>query len=215
MAEHVELPRPMRLALITAWNLAESVGIPIAALVLFAEFFGRNPGLIAGCAAVWVTMAVRKLVTGEVPGLLTIMAVVLTLQTVLAIATGDLWIFLLHFPLANVLLAFLFVRTARSTSPLCAKLAAEVIAMRPPDCKLPGLHQFFQEVTVFWAAIFLVLGACMGALLLLEPLRPFIELSAVATAGLILVGVAASVVWFRAVLRRLGMRVRFAAAGLG
>jgi hypothetical protein len=212
MAEHVELPRPMRLMLITAWNLAESVGIPVAALGLFAALFGRNAGLIAGCAAVWITMMIRKLATGEVPGLLTIMAAVLTLQTALAITTGDLWIFLLHFPLANVLLAFLFARTARSTTPLCARLAAEVIAMRPPDCKLPGLHRFFQDATVFWAAIFLLLGGCMGALLVLEPVRPFIELSAVATVGLIVIGVAASVVWFRAVLNRLGIRVRFAAA---
>jgi hypothetical protein len=212
MAEHVELPRPRRLALITAWNLAESMGIPIAALVLFAELYGRNAGLIAGCAAVWVTMAIRKLVTAEVPGLLTIMAAVLTLQTVLAIATGDLWIFLLHFPLANLLLAFLFARTARGASPLCAKLAAEVIAMRPPDCRLPGLHRFFQGATLFWSAIFLVLGGYMGLLLAFEPIRPFIEQSAVATAGLIALGVAASVVWFRAVLRRLGIRVRFATA---
>jgi hypothetical protein len=215
MAEHVELPQPRRLVLITAWNLAESIAIPIAALVLFAWLFGRNAGLVAGCAAVWITMAIRKLVTAEVPGLLTIMAAVLTLQTALAIATGDLWIFLLHFPLANVLLAFLFARTTRSGTPLCAKLAAEVIAMRPPDCKLPGLHRFFQEATAFWAAIFLVLGGYMAALLAFEPLRPFIELSAAATAGLILLGVVASVAWFRAVLRRLGIRVRFAAAASG
>jgi hypothetical protein len=212
MGEHVELPRPRRLALITAWNLAESVGLPVAALALFASLYGRNAGLIAGCAAVWVTMVIRKLVTSEVPGLLTIMAAVLTLQTVLAIATGDLWIFLLHFPLANLLLAFLFVRTARSATPLCAKLAAEVIAMRPPDCKLPGLHRFFQDATVFWAAIFLALGGFMAVLLAVEPIRPFIEMSAVATVGLIVLGVGASVLWFRAVLRRLGIRVRFATA---
>ncbi len=212
MAQQVELPRPRRLVGITAWNLAESVGIPVAALALFAWLFGRNPGLIAGCVAVWVTIAIRKLWTGSVPGLLAIMAVVLTLQTVLAVATGDLWIFLLHFPLANLALAILFARTARGPDPLCAKLAAEVIAMRPPDCKLPGLHGFFQGATLFWAGIFLVLGGCLAALLVTEPLRPFLELSVIATAALLALGVGASLVWFRAVLHKHGLRVRFAPA---
>jgi hypothetical protein len=214
MAEQLELPRPKRLLWITSWNLAESVGFPVAALALFAWLYGRNPGLIAGCAAVWVTVVIRKLCTGSVPGLLAISAVVLTLQTVLAVATGDLWIFLLHFPLANLCLSVLFARTARSSSPLCEKLAAEVIALRQPPRKLPGLHRFFQNATLFWAGIFLVLGGCMAALLVTVPLRPFLELSTVATVALIAAGIGASVIWFRSVLRRLGIRVCFAAPAL-
>jgi hypothetical protein len=211
MAEHLELPRPRRLLFLTSWNLTESVGFPIAALILFAWLYGRNAGLLAGLAAVWLTVVIRKLLTNCVPGLLTLSAAVLTLQTVLAVATGDLWIFLLHFPLANLALAVLFARTARTPEPLCAKLAAEVISLRQPSGRLPGLHRFFQRATLFWAAIFLLLGGVLAALLVLEPLRPFLELSTVATAGLIAAGAGASVLWFRYVLRQMGVRVRFAA----
>jgi hypothetical protein len=53
----------------------------------------------------------------------------------LAIGTGDLWIFLLHFPLANLALCVLFARTARSDLPLAEKLAgeAEPVELRPRE----------------------------------------------------------------------------------
>src|SRR5258707_14334244 len=112
MAESLELPRPARLLRTTACRLTESVGLPIAALVLADWLWGRNAGLVAALAAVWITLAVRKIRTGPVPNLLTISTIVLTLQTAAAIGTGQLWIFLLHFPVANLCLCILFARTA-------------------------------------------------------------------------------------------------------
>ena len=70
--------------------------------------------------------------TKSVPGLVTISLIVLTVQTLAAIVTGSLWIFLLHFPLANLGLCLLFARTAGGRSPIAARLAAEVIGLRCP-----------------------------------------------------------------------------------
>jgi uncharacterized membrane protein len=212
MAESLELPRPLRLARMTAWNLAESVGIPIAVFALAAELGGRNVGILAGVAALWITAAVRKLITGSVPGLLTISAVVLTVQSVIAVASGNLWIFLLHFPLANLCLCVLFARTARSSSPLCERLAAEVISLRQPPAQRPYLLRFFQDATKLWAVIFLVLALCLGGLLATQTVPAFLVSSTVATVTLICAGAGASLLWFRAVLRRLGLSIRFAPA---
>jgi hypothetical protein len=132
MGEHLELPPPLQLIRTAGWSLTESVGLPVAAFALGAWLGGREIGLIAGLAAIWLTIAIRRLATGSITGLLMISAVVLTLQTVIALATGNLWIFLLHFPLANLCLCFLFARTARGPNPLCARLAAEMIALRQP-----------------------------------------------------------------------------------
>jgi len=210
VGQDLELPPPLRLVRTTAWNLTESIGFPVAALVIGAWLGGRNAGLLAGVGAVWITAGIRKVVTGSVPGLVTIMVVILTLQTALAIGTGDLWIFLLHFPLANLVLCILFARTARSDEPLAEKLAAEVISLRQPEERQPGLHRFFQGATWLWAGVFLLLGACMGALLATQPTATFLVFSVVATAALIVLGVAASVVWLRAVLHRLNLGVHFA-----
>src|SRR5450759_2263892 len=133
MAGDLEVPRPLRLLLTAGWNLSESVGLPVAAYVAAAWLDGRNAGLIAGLAAIWLTAVIRKVVTGTVPSLLTISVVVLTVQTAVVLATGELWLFLLQFPLANFCMCVLFARTARGPNPLVARLAAEVVALRQPS----------------------------------------------------------------------------------
>jgi hypothetical protein len=212
VGQDLELPRPLSLVRTTAWNLIESIGFPLAALAIGAWLGGRNAGLLAGLGATWVTAGIRKFVTGSVPGLVTIMVIILTVQTALAVGTGNLWIFLLHFPLANLILCFLFARTARTDRPLAETLASEVICLRQPAIRLPGLHRFFQGATWLWAGVFLLLGGCMGALLVTQNTAAFLVFSLLATVALIVLGVAASTVWFRSVLRRLGVGVRFGPA---
>ncbi len=212
VSEDLELPRPLRLALTAGWNLSESVGLPVAAYVVAAWLDGRDAGLVAGLAAIWLTVVIRKVATRSVSSLLTISAVVLTVQTAVVLATGELWLFLLQFPLANLCLCVLFARTASGPDPLVARLAAEVIALRQPSTHHPGLHRFFQGATWLWAGIFLLLTAGLAVLMVTEPASLFLMLSTVATATLVVAGTGASTLWFLSVLRRLGLRLRFAPA---
>jgi hypothetical protein len=209
-AADLEIPRPLRLLLTAGWNLTESIGLPVAAYAAVAWLYGRDAGLVAGLAAIWLTALARKVVTGSVPSLLTISAVVLTLQTAVVLASGELWLFLLQFPLANLAMFFLFARTARGADPLVARLAAEVVALRQPAARHPGLHRFFQGATWLWAGIFLLLTAGLALLMMTEPVPVFLTLSTAATVALVLAGTCASTLWFLTVLRRLGLRLRFA-----
>jgi hypothetical protein len=208
--ECLELPRPVQLLRTAGWNLAESFGLPTVGYALAAWLAGRDAGLWAMLAAIWVTAAIRKVATGSVPGLVMISLVVLTVQTVAAIITGSLWIFLVHFPLANLGLCLLFARTARGHSPIAARLAAEVIGLRCPPIHQPRLHSFFQHVTVLWAGVFLLLAVSLGALLATVPVGIYVPVWAVTTVTLIAVGIGASAMWLRSVLRRLSIGFRFA-----
>ncbi|MGD0702309.1 MAG: hypothetical protein ABSA02_20800 [Trebonia sp.] len=210
-AGDLELPRPLRLLLTAGWNLTESIGLPLAAYAAAALFYGRDAGLVAGLAAIWLTALFRKIAIGSVPGLLTISAIVLTLQTAVVLASGELWLFLLQVPLANLAMCVLFARTAGGSDPLIARLAAEVVALRQPGSRHPGLHRFFQRVTWFWAGIFLLLTAGLALMMVTEPAGLFLMLSTVATAALVVAGAGASTLWFLWVLRGLGLRIRFAA----
>ena len=82
------------------------------------------------------------------------------MQTAVVLATGELWLFLPQFPLANLCMCFLFARTAhaapRRSSP---ELAAEVVALRQPATHHPGLHRFFQKATWLLGLYFLLLTA--------------------------------------------------------
>jgi hypothetical protein len=211
MPDHLEFPRPLRLMGTVSWSLMESAGLPIGALAVGAWLYGRDAGLLAGLGATWLTALIRKIATGNVPCLLTITALVLTLQTAMVLATGQLWIYLLQFPAANLVMCVLFARTAGGPHPLVARLAAEVVALRHPAGH-PGLHRFFQGATWLWAGIFLLLTAGLGILMVTEPLKVFVALSTIVTVGLTAAGIGVSMLWFWSVLRRFGLRLRFAAA---
>ena len=212
MREHLELPPPLRLLRTTVWSLLESAGLPVAAIAVAGWLGGRNAGLIAGLAAAWLLAAGRKIATGNVPSLLTISAVVLTLQTAMVLATGQIWLYLLQFPAANLVMCVLFARTARGPSPLVARLAAEVVALRQPATHHPGLHRFFQGATWLWAGIFLLLTAGLAVLMVTEPTGLFVALSTALTIALTVAGIGVSALWFRSVLRRFGLALRFAPA---
>jgi hypothetical protein len=209
MAEHLELPRPWRLMLTAGWNLAESLGLPVAGYFVGGKLGGRDAGMLAATAVVWLTVIGRKAVTRSVPGLLTISALVLTLQTAVVIVTGSVLFFLLQFPLANLGLCVLFARTAPTRKPLVAQLAAEVVALRHPSHH-PGLHRFFQGATWLWAGIFFASTVGLAVLMVFETVKVFLLLTTAVTIGGIVAGTCLSALWFVRVLRRCGLRVRFA-----
>ncbi len=212
MPEHLELPRPWRLLRTAGWNLTESAALPFAAYLLANALAGRAAGVLAGLAAVWLTVGIRKLKTGEVPGLLMISAVLMCVQTVLVLATGQVWIYLLQFPLAKLVLAALFARTARSDRPLVALLATEMVALRHHGTAHPGIHRFFQRATWLWATIFGALGIAFAVLVATEPITMFLIISSIVTVSIVGSGAGFSALWFFTVARRCGLRLRFAPA---
>ena len=168
--------------------------------------------MAAAAAMVWLTAAIRKVVTGSIPGLLVISGLVLTLQAVLVLATGSVLLFLLQFPVANLALCILFARTAPTGRPLVAQLAGEVVALRQPSVAHPGLDRFFRTVTWLWAGIFAASAVGLVVLLAAEPVPVFLLLTTVVTVAGVAAGTLLSVLWFTRMLRRYGLRVRFGPA---
>jgi uncharacterized membrane protein len=208
----LELPAPAGLALTAGWNFAESLGLPLVAYVAGERLGGQGLGMAAATAMVWLTAAARKVLAGSIPGLLMISGLVLTLQTVLVLATGSDLLFLLQFPVANLALCIVFARTAPTGRPLVAKLAAEVVALRRPSAAHPGLDSFFRGVTWLWAGIFAATAIGLVILLVVEPAPVFLLLTTVVTIAGTAAGTLLSVLWFIRVLRHCGLRVRFGQA---
>jgi len=199
--------------LTVGWNLAESFGLPLVAYFAGAKLGGQGIGMVAATAVVWLTVAVRKVATrGGVPGLLIISALVLTLQAALVVATGSVLLFLLQFPMANLVLCVLFARTAPTRKPLVAQLAAEVVALRRPSAHDPGLDRFFQGATWLWAGIFAISAMGLAAGMVIEPTTVFLLLTTAVTVGGVVAGTFVCVLWFIRVLRSSGLHVRFSQA---
>jgi hypothetical protein len=194
------------------WNLAESLGLPVAGYLVGAKLGGENAAMVAATAVLWLTVAVRKVATRSVPGLLTISALVLTLQTAVVVATGSALVFLLQFPLANLALCLLFARTAPTRKPLVAQLAAEVTALRQPSSPHPGLHRYFQGATWLWAGVFAVSAVGLAVLMTIESAKVFLLLTTAITIGGVVAGTLLSALWFVQMLHSSGLRFRFAQA---
>jgi hypothetical protein len=204
----LELPRLWQLVLTAAWNLAESLGLPAAGYLVGAALGGQPVGMVAATTVMWGIVAIRKVASRGVPGLLMISALVLTLQTILVVATGSTLVFLLQFPLANLALCILFARTARTGEPLVARLAAEVVGLRQPSARHPGLDRFFRGATWLWAAIFAASAAGLAAAMAIEPAGVVPLLATIVTVGGTVAGAFLSFLWFMRVLRRFGLHVR-------
>jgi hypothetical protein len=191
--------------------MAESVGLPFGTYISISDLVSPDAGLLAGTVVVWLLIVARKLVTGSVTSLLMISAVILTIQTAVAISTGYLWMFQLQFPVANLAMSVVFARTASTRKPLVAQLAEDVVALRQTTPH-PGLHRFFQGATWFWSGLFLLLTLGLAIMMKTEPFKLFMLLSSMVTIGLTLLGAAICVIWFLAVIRRCGLRLHFTTA---
>lgn len=212
MHDCLEVARPGPMLRTAAWGLAEAVGLPVGAYLGVSALAGSAAGIIAGLSAVWLTVLIRKLATGQVPGLLMISALLLCVQAVLVLATGQAWIYLLQFPVAKLLLSVLFARSARTADPLIARLATEFASVRHSGVSSPGLHHFFQRNTWLWAGVFGMLAAGFAVLVATEPIAQFLIISTILSAAAVGAAAAGSALWFGVVLRRNGLRLRFASA---
>jgi hypothetical protein len=75
----------------------------------------------------------------------------------------------------------------------------------------PGPAPLLPGATWLWAEIFLLL-ADLAVLMVTESAKMFLMLSVAATVALVVAGTGAFGLWFFSMLRRLGLRLRFAAA---
>jgi hypothetical protein len=209
--ECVEVARPWPLLRTAAWSLAEAAGLPVGAYLGVSVLAGSTAGIIAGLAVGWLIVLIRKLATGKVPGLLMISALMLCVQAALVLATGQAWIYLLQFPIAKLILSLLFAKSARTADPLVARLATEFASVRHSGVNSPGLHHFFRRNTWLWAGVFGILAAGFAGLVATEPVAQFLIISTSSTVALVGTAAAASALWFGLVLKRNGLRLRFAA----
>jgi hypothetical protein len=55
-------------SLTAGWNLAEALGLPVAGYLAGAMLGERAVGMVAATGVVWLTVAVRRMAAGSVPG---------------------------------------------------------------------------------------------------------------------------------------------------
>jgi hypothetical protein len=183
----IQLPAPLHIVRRSLTHLFESTLAPLAIFYGFLSLVGLRWGLLA--ALVWSYGAMARRARGgrRIPGILLLGAGLLTVRTILALAT-------------------------RSRQPLAERLAHDFCPL--PDALIGNgrMKRLFLQISLLWALVYAVNGATTLGLLLSSSLDTFLLLRTATSTALTLGAIACSYLWFRSSMRQEGVVIRWATA---
>jgi hypothetical protein len=196
-------------------SLVEASLVPLAVFYGALWLVGVWGGLVA--ALLWSYTAVaRRLVSREpVPGLLVLGAVGLTARTVVAAASGSVFVYFLQPTLTTVVVAGVFLVSVPAGRPLAERLAGDFCPLPDTFMGSPPVRRFFARITVLWAFVQLANAAVSLWLLATQPVATYV-VARTATSWLLTGGaVLASTLYFKRSMHRHGITVHWRGAPAG
>lgn len=208
----IQLPAPRHIVGRSLTHLFESTLAPLAIFYGFLSLVGLRWGLLA--ALIWSYGAMARRARGgrRMPGVLLLGAGLLTVRTILALATGSVFVYFLQPTLGTFLVAGLFLLSTRSRQPLAERLAHDFCPL--PEALLGNgrMKRLFFQISLLWALVYAVNGATTLGLLLSSSLGTFLLLRTATSSALTLGAIACSYLWFRSSMRQEGVVIRWATA---
>ncbi|MDQ4119623.1 MAG: DUF3159 domain-containing protein [Actinomycetota bacterium] len=188
--------------------LLESTLVPLALFwVLFTEV-GFDAGLYGALA--WSVAAIgrRLVLRREVPAILVLSTVLLVARTVVGLTTGSAFLYFLQPTVQNFVFAGLLLVTLALDRPLLAKLADDFCAFPDALTRHPRMRRFFKQVSLLWAAVFLVNGVTTLGVLANRTVGDFLMVSTAGSYALVAAGIGLSLWWFHRSMAGEGIRLR-------
>jgi intracellular septation protein A len=201
------LPRLGGLLRHAAPRIFEDAIAPVAVFLLALHFLGVYGAIIAGLGFVYTMIGWRLVTRRPVHGILVLSALSLTVRSVLALASGSIFVYFLQPTLGTALVATIFLVSAHAGRPLAGRVARDFCPIPDHVATTGPMHRFFTQITVLWAVSFALNSAVALWLLLSQSVGVFVVTRTVASLTLTALAVAISLVWFR---RSMGDHVAFA-----
>jgi hypothetical protein len=124
----------------------------------------------------WSYLAIaRRVVSGaQVPPILVLSTVALTVRTALAIASGSTFLYFVQPVLCTLAIAGVFLGSLAMGRPLIGLLASDFWPLTPEVAAHPAVVRLFRGLTILWAGINLALAAVTFVLLITLPVEAFV-----------------------------------------
>jgi intracellular septation protein A len=152
------------------------VACVIPGIVFYSMFtaFGVWPAI--GASLVWSygAIAVRALTGRRASGMLLLTAGVLTLRTVVALASHSTFIYFLQPVLTDLLIGTAFLASTVTARPVVARLAGDFYPLTDELHARPAMRRLFRRLTLLWAAALLAKAVVVYVLLVSQPLATFV-----------------------------------------
>ena len=207
LTSHVEIPRLRTLSRHIGRNLVETTLIPLVLFYGAITLYGQVAALLISLGWCYLAVAGRLLRRCRIPGLLVLAALGLTVRTVVGLGTGSLFLYFLQPTLGNALIGAIFLASLAGRTPMAERLAEDFCPLPHAFLSHPQVHRFFNRVTLLWAGVQLANAAITIVLLVSQPVTTFLWMRPVVTAVVTAGAIAASVVWFKRSMHRLGVTV--------
>ena len=106
--------------------------------------------------------------------MLLLTAGVLTLRTVVALASHSTFVYFLQPVLTDLLIGTAFLASALTARPVVARLAGDFYPLTDELHARPAMRRLFRRLTLLWAAALLAKAAVVFTLLVSQPLGTFV-----------------------------------------
>jgi len=152
------------------------VACVIPGIVFYSMFvtFGVWPAIVASLTWSYGALAVRRLTGRRTSGMLLLTAGVLTLRTIVALASQSTFIYFLQPVLTDLLIGAAFLASALTARPVVARLAGDFYPLTDELHARPAMQRLFRRLTLLWAAALLAKSAVVFMLLVSQPLGTFV-----------------------------------------
>lgn len=208
----LEIPRLRAMARHALPNLVEGSLIPLVVFYGALWLVGIWGGLAAALAWSYAAIARRLVTRTPVPGLLLLGAAGLTARTVVAVASGSVFIYFLQPTLTTVLIAGVFLASVPAGRPLAERLAGDFCPLPESFTGSAPVRRFFARITVLWALVQLTNAAFSIWLLLTQPVGTYYVAKTAGSWALTGGAIAASTLYFKWSMRRHGITIHWRSA---
>ena len=204
---HFEIPRLPALARHALPNLVEGTLIPVVVFMVTLRLVGVWGALLAGLCWGYGAIGWRLASRRRIPGILLLGVATLTARTVVAFATGSVFVYFLQPTLGTALVAAAFLVSVTIKRPLAERLAHDFLPLPPGLLANTHVRRFFLRVSLLWAFTGLANVTITLWLLLSQSIGTFVI--ARSATSLVLTGsaIAVSTLWFLRSMRRHGVLV--------
>jgi hypothetical protein len=192
-----ELPGLRRLASHALPHLVEATIVPL--VLFYGAMWSVGMRAALGVALAWNYGAVlRRVLTGRrVPGILVIGALTMTARTVIALASGSVFLYFLQPTLGTIAVAAAFLVSVPAGRPLAERLAADFCPLPEQLVQHPMTRTFFARISVLWAFVNLANATVTLWLLFSQSVSVYLVTTKLLSLMFTTTAIAVSVAWFR------------------
>jgi uncharacterized membrane protein len=188
-------PRPCLKAIIHRLAVNLWIACVVPALLFYVTLVTLNVSAAVVLALAWTYGAIawRWATNRPLSGLLVLTVGIMTVRTVIALATGDTFLYFFQPVVSDGVIAAGFLLSLATARPVVARLAADFYPMDPDVATRPRVRRLFWHLTLMWALVCLVKGAVSFWLLQSQSLVNFVLIKNISLISMTILAVAATV----------------------